>query len=49
MLILSSLLCRVCRTKKQLLKLRSQATKNVEAKLAPLSAPLAKLGFPLKL
>lgn len=36
-------------TKKQLLKLRVQATKNVQSKLAPLSEPLAKLGFPLAL
>jgi large subunit ribosomal protein L13Ae len=36
-------------TKKQLLKLRLQATKNVDAKLQTLSAPLAKFGHPLKL
>ena len=36
-------------TKKQLIKLRAQATKNVQAKLAPLTEPLAKLGYPLAL
>jgi len=36
-------------TKKQLLKLRSQAVKNVDAKLQPISGDLAKLGHPLKL
>jgi len=36
-------------TKKQLIKLKATATKNVESKLAPLTAPLAQLGHPLKL
>jgi large subunit ribosomal protein L13Ae len=36
-------------TKKQLLKLRTTATKNVDAKLKDLAAPLAALGHPLKL
>jgi len=36
-------------TKKQLLKLRTQAVKNVDSKLQPIGADLAKLGHPLKL
>jgi hypothetical protein len=36
-------------TKKQLLKLRTQATKNVDAKLQPHAAALKQLGHPLKL
>ena len=32
-------------TKKQLIKLRTQATKNVQAKLEPIQAPLTKLGY----
>jgi len=36
-------------TKKQLLKLRTQAAKNVDAKLQPLAASLAQFGHPLKL
>jgi len=35
-------------TKKQLIKLKSQASKNVAAKLAPLAPALAALGHPLK-